>query len=144
MVLSIYSAQYLGICDFNESVGFHFAWSFLQTMLAVLYAIAITTLINDVKRTKAFSTLSASNGLSALSSLFMSGGYWWEDPLKASSKKGSNGRRSWTLLWASAANIIAVLLGPPLSSGLLSILSTGNLGVKCLGRTSNMAVFATP
>ena len=121
IVLSTYSAQYFGICDFNESIAFHFAWRFLPTMLAVLYALAITTLINDVKRTEAFAKLSASNGSSALSSLFVSGGYWWEDPLKAFSKKGNNGRRSWTLLWASVANIIAVLLVPPLSSGLLSM-----------------------
>ena len=120
IVLSTYYAQYLGICDFNGSIGLHFAWRLLPTMLAVLYAIAITTLINDVKRTEAFSKLSASNRSPALSPLFISGGYRWEYPLKAFSKKGNNGRRSRTLLWSSIANTLAVF-GHPLSSGLLSI-----------------------
>ena len=89
-------------------------------MVAVLYALAITTLINDVKRTEAFANLSKPNGSSALSSLFISAGFWWEDPIKALSKKGNNGRRSWTLLWVSIANVMAILVISPLSSGLLS------------------------
>ena len=75
IVPSTCSAQYLGIYDFKDFIGFHFAWGFLPTMLAVLYALATTTLINDVKRTEAFSKLSSSNGSSALSPVFLSGGY---------------------------------------------------------------------
>ena len=121
IALSVYSVRYSGLCDYKESTGFFFAWRFLPTLIAVLYALAITVLINDVKRTEAFAKLSTSNGSSALSSLFMSGGPWWEDPKKALSMKGNNGRRSWTLLWVSIANIMAVLLVSPLSSGLLSL-----------------------
>ncbi len=40
--------------------------------------------------------------------------------MKALSKKDINGR-SWTLLWVSIANIMALLLVSPLSSGLLSL-----------------------
>ncbi|KAL9065120.1 MAG: hypothetical protein Q9161_008438 [Pseudevernia consocians] len=120
IVLSIYSVQHYGLCDYKESTGFFFAWRFLPTMIAVLYTLAVTVLINDVKRTEAFAKLSSPNGASALSSLFMSGGPWWEDPMKAWSKKGNNGR-SWTLLWVSIAYIMALLLVSPLSSGLLSL-----------------------
>ena len=41
--------------------------------------------------------------------------------MKALSKKGNNGRRSWTLLWVSIANIMAICLVSPFSSGLLSL-----------------------
>ena len=119
IVLSVYSVRKHGLCDYKESTGFFFAWRFLPTLIAVLYALAITVLINDVKRTEAFAKLSAPKGSSALTSLLVSGGPWWEDPMNALSKKGNNGRRSWTLLWVSMANIMALLLVSPLSSGLL-------------------------
>ncbi len=90
-VLSINSAQSYGLCDYKGSTGFFFVWRLLPTMIAVPYALAVTVLINDVKRTEAFAKLSSPNGSSALSSLFMSGGPWWEDPMKALSKKGNNG-----------------------------------------------------
>lgn len=121
IVLSIHSNQNHGLCDYSNSTVFYFAWRFFPTMIAVLYTLAVTALINDVKRTEAFAKLSKPNGASALSSLFMSSGPWWEDPMKALSKKGNNGRRSWTLLWVSIANIMAICLVSPLSSGLLSL-----------------------
>lgn len=49
IVFSIYSVQYFGLCDESKSTGFLFAWRFLPTMIAVLYALTITTFINDVK-----------------------------------------------------------------------------------------------
>lgn len=95
IVLSIHSNQNNGLCDYSNSTVFYFAWRFFPTMIAVLYALAVTALINDVKRTEASAKLSKPNGASAFSSLFMSSGPWWEDPMKALSKKGNNGRRSW-------------------------------------------------
>ena len=121
IILTNYSVQNFGICDYNESTGFHFAWRFLPTIVAVLYALAITSLANDVKRTEAFAKLSKTHGSSAMSSLFISSGHWWEDPVKALSREVNDGRRSWTLLWVSLANIMAFLLVSPLSSGLLSL-----------------------
>ena len=121
IVLSLYSVQNYGLCDYSDSMGFSFAWKFLPTLIAVIYALGVTVLINDVKRTEAFAKLSNRSGSSALSSLFVSDSHWWEDPTNALSKNGIDGRRSWTLLWVSIANIIAVLLVAPLSSGLLSL-----------------------
>ena len=121
IVLSLYSVQNYGLCDYSDSMGFSFAWKFLPTLIAVIYALGVTVLINDVKRTEAFAKLSNRSGSSALSSLFVSDSHWWEDPKNALSKNGIDGRRSWTLLWVSIANIMAVLLVSPLSSGLLSL-----------------------
>ena len=119
ILLSSYSAEKAGLCNNSGSAAFLFACRFLPTLVAVIYALMVTVLHNDVKRTDAFANLSTPEGASAASTLPRSGTHWWNDPVEALSKKKNNGRRSWTLFWTSTANIMAILLVSPLSAGVL-------------------------
>lgn len=121
IALSAKSAQTHGLCNDSGSSAFFFAWRFLPTLVAVLYALMITVLTNDVKRTESFAKLSKPNGSSAASSLLLVGGPWWNDPIGALRKKSNNGYRSWTFFWVSMTNVMAILLVSPLSAGLLSL-----------------------
>ena len=119
IALSSKSAQNNGLCNNSGSSAFFFAWRFLPTLVAVFYALMITVLTNDVKRTESFAKLSRPNGSSAASSLLLVGRPWWNDPIEALRKKSNNGYRSWTFFWVSMTNVMAILLVSPLSAGLL-------------------------
>ena len=121
IALSIYSSRNYGVCDKKDSTAFLFVWRFVPTLIAVVYALLVTVLTNDVKRTEAFARLSKPQGSTAASSLLLSESPWWRDPFEALSKKRSDGWRSWTLFWISIANVMAILLVSPLSAGVLSL-----------------------
>ena len=97
ITVSLYSAKNSGLCNNNGSATFFFAWRFLPILLAVIYALLVTVLTNDVKGTEPFAKLSTPEGSSATSTLLLLEGPWWNDPFKALSRRNNNGRRSWTL-----------------------------------------------
>ena len=119
IALSSKSAEYNGLCNNKGSSAFFFAWRFLPTLVAVVYALMVTVLTSDVKRTESFAKLSKPKGSTAASSLLLVGGPWWNDPFVALRTKSNNGRRSWTLFWVSMTNVMAILIVSPLSAGLL-------------------------
>ncbi|KAI4127319.1 MAG: hypothetical protein LQ347_004658 [Umbilicaria vellea] len=121
IALSVKSAQNKGLCNNSGSLAFSFTWRFLPTLIAVIYALMVQVLTNDVKRTEAFAKLSKPKGSSAASTLLLVAGPWWKDPFEALRKKRNDGHRSWTLFWVSITNIMAILLVSPLSAGLLSL-----------------------
>ena len=121
LALSSKSARNNGLCNNSGSSAFFFAWRFLPTLVAVVYALMVTVLTNDVKRTETFAKLSQPKGSTATSTLLLVGGPWWNDPIEALKKKSNNGQRGWTLFWVSMTNVMAILLVSPLSAGLLSL-----------------------
>ena len=121
LILTIYSVNNNGISDYHSSAAFLFAWRFLPTILAVVYSLAITTLRNDVRRTEAFARLSKPGGATAASTLFLSNGFWWQDLAEGWRKRSNGGGRSWSLLFVSLLNILAILAISPLSAGVFSL-----------------------
>lgn len=105
-----------GIRDDDNSATIFFSWRFLPTLVATVYSLFVTTLINDVRRTEIFARLSNPEGASAAYTVCMSTRSWWNDPFDAWSKKKNNGKRSWALLSSSTANLLALLVISPLSA----------------------------
>src|ERR1700722_5056064 len=119
-MLTWFSAINNGLSTDNGSAVFLFGWRFSPTLVAVLYVLLETLLVNDVRRTEIFARLSGPKGASATSTLLQVSRSWWNDPGDALSKGRNNGKRSWALFWASVANILGMLIISPLSAGLLS------------------------
>jgi hypothetical protein len=119
-MLTWYSAINNGLSTDNGSAVLLFGWRFSPTLVAVLYVLLETLLVNDVRSTEIFARLSGPKGASATSTLLQVSRSWWNDPGDALSKGRNNGKRSWALFWASVANILGMLVISPLSAGLLS------------------------
>jgi hypothetical protein len=109
-----------GICDDRNSAMTFFSWRFLPTLVATVYSRLVAILVNDVRRTEIFARLSSREGASAAYTVCMPTRSWWNDPFDAWSKKKNGGKRSWALLSASVANLLALLVISPLSAIYLS------------------------
>ena len=120
LILTWYSATNKGLGSDTKSTILLFGWRFSPTLVAVVYVLLESNLLNDVRRTEVFARLSYAESLPASCTLLRPKGSWWNDPGNALRKKENGGRRSWTLFWASLANIVGMLVISPLSAGLLS------------------------
>ena len=120
IVLSVISANNSGLSDDHDSTAFLFAWRFLPTLVAVAFALAVTTLLNDVRRTEAFARLSHPTGATAKSTLLLASCAWWEDPVEACRQRRNAGV-AWAYLCVALANIVAIILVSPLSAGFLFV-----------------------
>ena len=119
-ILTWYSATNKGLGSDTKSNILLFGWRFSPTLVAVLYVLLESTLLNDVRRTEVFARLAHAESLPASCTLLRANDSWWNQPGNALRKKDNGGRRSWTLFWASLANILGMLVISPLSAGLLS------------------------
>ena len=121
-ILTWYSATNKGLGNDTGSTILLFGWRFSPTLVAVLYVLLESTLLNDVRRTEVFArlALAESPSLPASCTLLPPDGSWWSQPANALRKKENRGRGSWALFWASLANILGILVISPLSAGLLS------------------------
>jgi hypothetical protein len=113
-----------GICDDKDSATTFFSWRFLPTLVATVYSLLVANLAIDVRRTEIFARLSSPNGVSAAHTVCMPTRSWWNDLFDAWSKKENSGKRSWALLSASIANLLALLIISPLSAIDLSPVDT--------------------
>jgi hypothetical protein len=120
LYLTMKSLKDHGICDDNKSAIAFFSWRFLPTLVATVYARLVAILVNDVRRTEIFARLSSRDGAPAAYTVCMPTRSWWNDPFDAWSKKKNGGKRSWALLSASVANLLALLVISPLSAIYLS------------------------
>ena len=77
-------------------------------------------LLIDIRRTEVFARLARNSASSASSTILHTADSWWNDPREALRKQRDGGWRSWTLFWASIANILGIFVISPLSAGLLS------------------------
>jgi hypothetical protein len=118
------SAIHHGICDNKDSAAIFFSWRFLPTLVAMMYSLLIADLANDVRRTEILARLSSPNGASAAHTICMPTRSWRKDPFDAWNKRKNNGKRSWALLSASIANLLALLIISPLSTNFVSPVDT--------------------
>lgn len=118
--LTIVSEKRRGLGQVQESGIFLFAWRFTPTILATIFAMLPMVIAKDIKRTEPYARLSRPDGASADSSLFLRLGSLWLDPFHSLSKRRNDGSRNWALFWASAINILTLIIIVPFSSALLS------------------------
>jgi hypothetical protein len=108
-----------GLGNDDGTSALFFGWRFSPTLVAVLYVLLTSMLLEDVKRTEPYARLSQKSGAEATYTLLQSPGAWWDALVDSLNKKKNNGRRSWILLGASLTNIAGFLAISPLSSALL-------------------------
>ena len=113
------SIVYHGLGNDDGTSALLFGWRFSPTLVAVLYVLLTSMLLEDVKRTEPYARLSQKSGAEATYTLLQSPGAWWNALIDSLNKKKNNGRRGWILLGASLINIAGFLAISPLSSALL-------------------------
>ena len=76
LVLTWLSTINKGLSTNNNSIALLFGWRFGPTLVAVTYSIFVSLLLQDVKRTESFASLSQEKSSFAKYTLLRSGGFW--------------------------------------------------------------------
>ena len=118
--LTIRSQRNQGLGMVQGSGIFLFGWRFTPTILAVIYTLLTTAMVNDIKRTEPYAKLSRPDGASAESSLFLKFRAIWFQPIDALRKSKNDGFRNWALFFALMINIFGLLIILPFSAALFS------------------------
>ncbi|KAJ2985066.1 hypothetical protein NUW58_g5732 [Xylaria curta] len=118
VIVHAISARDLGLVTDDGSGGIVVLSKFVPTLLAVIHAIFLSILLNDVKRTQAFANLASPSGAPAKLSLTWTADTWWES-LVASFPKRHTKKTNWAMLCATVAFMIGFLIVSPFSSTLL-------------------------
>ncbi|CZR68661.1 uncharacterized protein PAC_18560 [Phialocephala subalpina] len=109
-----------GLGDDNGSSILLFGWRFTPTLVAVLFVILETLLLEDVRRTEVFARLSSPCPGNAATTVLATSRSWWNDPIDALSRKKNGGLLSQTLFYAAIMNIVGSFVLSPLSAAFLS------------------------
>ena len=96
-----------------------FGWKFSPTLIAVLYVLLTTVLLNDVKRTEPFARMARTTEASTKDTLLQSPGAWWNALIDGFNRPKNNRGIGWILIASSVLNIIGFLAISPLSSSVL-------------------------
>lgn len=108
-----------GLVDLDESQSILLASRFVPTLLAVLYVLSLSVLLDDVKRTEPFARLALPAGAPANKSLTWKAGPWWTALSRSFPGRHGGLRTSWAMFWAAFAFMLGSLVVSPLSSTLM-------------------------
>lgn len=108
-----------GLIDLDESPSILLASRFVPTLLAVLYVLSLSVLLDDVKRTEPFARLALPAGAPANKSLTWKAGPWWTALSRSFSGRHGGLRTSWAMFWAAFAFMLGSLVVSPLSATLM-------------------------
>lgn len=104
----------------DGSSGMLFAWRFTPTVIAVLFAQAVSMVFNDIRVTEPYARMARLGGGPAPSTVFYSPKFVWSTLIEGFSKAKNDGRFNWTFICSSLAYIVAVFGISPLSSSFLT------------------------
>lgn len=113
------SVQNSGLVDLDGSRGILLASRFVPTLLAVLYVLSLSMLLDDLKRTEPFARLSLAAGAPANRSLTWKAGPWWTALVRSFPGRHSGLRTSWAMFWGALASTLGFLVVSPLSATLM-------------------------
>lgn len=136
-----------GLVDSDGSHNIRLASKFLPTLLAVIYVLSLSVLLDDVKRTEPFARLASAAGAPANKSLTWKAGPWWTALSRSFPGRRGGLRTSWAMFWGAFAFMLGTLVVSPLSSTLMvpqSVVFTQKTDFSLLDITDSLPLRATP
>ncbi|ETN41262.1 uncharacterized protein HMPREF1541_03197 [Cyphellophora europaea CBS 101466] len=118
-VLHFISSKDMGLADEQNSTVVYVGSKFVPTLLAVLYLLLATMLLDDVKRTEAFARLSRREGAPADVSVFQHIDAWWSALFNSFPSRPKQRPVAWTMLSATLLFVLSFLVLSPFSSTLV-------------------------
>ncbi|KAF1974355.1 hypothetical protein BU23DRAFT_531901 [Bimuria novae-zelandiae CBS 107.79] len=115
-VLCWYSAQHRGIANDDGSPALFFAWRYVPTIIAVLYAQCCIMVAADVKRTEPFARMAHPDRIECQHTLLYVPKPWWKSVYIWMFKKRRGGPTARVLTLSSVAAAVASLVISTLSS----------------------------
>lgn len=136
-----------GLVDLDGSRSIELASRFLPTLLAVLYVLSLSVLLDDVKRTEPFARLALPAGAPANKSLTWKAGPWWTALSRSFPGRHGGLRTSWAMFWAAFAFMLGSLVVSPLSATLMvpqNVVFTQRTDFSQLDITDSLPLQANP
>ncbi|KAJ2998606.1 hypothetical protein NUW58_g264 [Xylaria curta] len=113
VVVHIISSKNFGLAEDDGSTAIAIGSKFVPTLLAVVFSLLATVLLDDVKRTEPFARMASSAGATAEQSLTWTANTWWPFPSPL-------GKGKLPLFSATLVFVLGSLVVSPLSSTLLA------------------------
>lgn len=136
-----------GLVDLNGSHNIPLASKFVPTLLAVLYVLSLSILLDDVKRTEPFARLASAAGAPANKSLIWKAGPWWTALSRSFPGRHGGLRTSWAMFWSAFTFMLGSLVVSPLSSTLMvpqNVAFTQRTDFSLLDITESLPLQANP
>lgn len=136
-----------GLVDLDGSPNILLASRFVPTLLAVLYVLSLSVLLDDIKRTEPFARLASAAGAPANKSLTWKAGPWWTALSRSFPGRQGGLRTSWAMFWSAFAFMLGSLVVSPLSSTLMvaqDVVFTERTDFSVLDITDSLPLQADP
>lgn len=136
-----------GLVDLDGSYSILLASKFVPTLLAVLFVLSLSVLLDDVKRTEPFARLASATGAPANKSLTWKAGPWWTALSRSFTGRHGGLRTSWAMFWSAFAFMLGSLVVSPLSSTFMvpqNVVFTRGTGFSLLDITDSLPLQANP